>query len=170
MSAPSLEYKQARYLDYGFLAAKAEQAAEGLMDDRPLSPDERHVLKAGSDFLEKVATGARALTHGDYGVQNLTGAMEALELAVDPIEHLGQVIKEADISDLLQDVARTVSATSERDDRSALTDDDRTKIDVYRTFFDQFYRFIRAQMNEMRKEPLLGDRSRFGGPAGRLAW
>ncbi|MBL3961295.1 hypothetical protein KDW60_30125 [Burkholderia cenocepacia] len=169
MSAPSLEYKQARYLDYGFLAAKAEQAAEGLIEDRDLSDDERNVLRAGSEFLERVATGARVLTHGDYRVQNLTGAMEALELAVDPIEHLGQMIQDADISALLQDVARTVTENSARADRHALTTEDKGKVDIYRTFFDQFYLFIRAQMNEMNKEPLLGGRSRFGAQVGRIA-
>lgn len=170
MSAPSLEYKQTRYLDYGFLAAKAEQAAKSLIEQRPLSEDERHVLKAGSDFLEKVATGARVLTRGDYRVQNLTGAMEALELAVDPIEHLGQMFQQADISDFLQDVARTVAQSSDRAIQNQLTADDRAKIDLYRTFFVKFYQFIRTQMDEFDKEPILGNRSRFDSHIGSLAW
>jgi hypothetical protein len=171
MSAPSLEYKHAAYLDYAFLAAKAEKAADSLIDTHSLSDDERHVLKAGSTFLEQVATGARAVTHGDYRVQNLTGAMEALELAVDPLEHLGEMIKQADIADLLHDVAITVAAASDREVASELTAADRSKVDLFKFFFDHFYRFIRAQMGLMEKEPLIGDRGRFSAaPAARLAW
>jgi hypothetical protein len=171
MSAPSLEYKHAAYLDYAFLAAKAEKAADSLIDIHALSDDERHALKAGSEFLEQVATGARAVTHGDYRVNNLTSAMEALELAVDPLEHLGAVIKQADIADVLHDVAITVSAASDRAVALELTAADRSKVDLFKVFFDHFYRFIRVQMGLMDKEPLIGDRGRFNiSSSARLAW
>jgi hypothetical protein len=161
MSAPTIEYKQSKYLDYGFLAARAEQAAGRLAAGEQLSESDRQILDAGSKFLKQVASGARALTSGDYRVQNLTSAMEALEFAMDPLEQLGDVLSGGDIGQLLGEVADAVSKSAQGTGAVQLSVEDKARVDLFQHFFDEFYKFIRAQMATTNKSPILGGRSRF---------
>jgi hypothetical protein len=161
MSAPTIEYKQSKYLDYGFLAARAEQAAARLVQGEALSESDRQALAAGSDFLKQVASGASALTSGDYRVQNLTGAMEALEFAMDPLEQLRDALAGGDIGQLLGETADAVSQSASRAGAVHLSAVERGRVDLFMSFFDEFYKFIRAQMAENGKAPILGGRSRF---------
>ncbi|HEM7879479.1 TPA: hypothetical protein U2L31_005919 [Burkholderia contaminans] len=161
MSVPTIEYKQSRYLDYGFLAARAEQAAARLANGEGLSESDLQILDAGSEFLKQVASGARALTSGDYRVQNLTSAMEALEYAMDPLEQLGDALSGGDVGQMLGEVADAVSSSAHQVGMVQLTETDRERVDLFRHFFDEFYKFIRAQIAANTKAPLLGGRSRF---------
>jgi hypothetical protein len=161
MSVPTIEYKQSKYLDYGFLAARAEQAATRLANGEQLSDSDRQVLDAGSEFLKQVASGARALTSGDYRVQNLTSAMEALEYATDPLEQLGDALSGGDVGQVLGEAAEAVSLRAHHAGEEQLSDVDRVRVDLFRHFFDEFYKFIRAEMTANTKSPLLGGRSRF---------
>ncbi|MCQ0033133.1 hypothetical protein [Burkholderia glumae] len=160
MSAPTIEYKHSKYLDYGFLAARAEQAAAKLAQGEGLSDSDKQMLDAGSEFLKQVASGASALTSGNYRVQNLTSAMEALEFAMDPLEQLGDALSDDDIGQVLSEAADAVTYSAHHP-ADQLSDASRARIDLFRHFFDEFYKFIRAQMSATSKAPILGGRSRF---------
>ena len=160
MSAPSLEYQNAKYLNFGFLAAKAEKASQALTENRSLTTEEISVLKNGSEFLKQVATGAKALYSGDYQVQNLKGAMEAFEFVMDPLEQLGAVLNGTDIAKALNDAAETVVKLGNEGTQN-ISEVQQKQVELFRIFYDQFYTFIRAQMTQMNKESLLGDKLRF---------
>jgi hypothetical protein len=160
MSAPTLGYQQAKYLDYGFLAAKAEKAAKALAEKRPLTEEDRAALEHGSEFLKQVAAGAQALTSGNYQVQNLKGAMEAFEVAVDPLEQLGDILAHGDIARALNGAAEAVSSKV-MEPQSMLSADQLSGIELYGNFFGSFYNFVRAHISQTNRTPLLGDGGRF---------
>lgn len=161
MSAPSVDFRHTKYLDYGFMAARVEKAAQHALDGTLLSDEDRASLRTGSDFLRQVAQGARALTTGDYQVQNLTGAMEALDFAIDPLEQLGDLLSQEDLAKVLQDAADAVTGSADRNDSGQLTTMERDNLVFCRDFFDQFYNFVREQIDNASSENLLGDSARF---------
>ena len=160
MSAPSLEYQHAKYINYGFLAAKAEKACHALTQNRELTPEEFSVLQNGSEFLKQVATGAKALDSGNYQVNNLKGAMDAFEFVIDPLEQLSEFFNNTDIADALNNAAETV-ITLGLHPSQAISDKQLKQIELFREFYEHFYTFIQFQMSQVKKDNPLGDKLRF---------
>lgn len=160
MSAPSLQYQNAKFMNYGFLAAKAEKAVHALCQKQPLTAEEVAVLKDGSEFLKQVATGAQALSSGNYQVQNLKSAMEAFEFVIDPLEQLGDALNQMDIAAALNDAADTVVKLGDQGTEN-ISNEQLQELELFRVFYESFYSFICSQLAQMNKESLLGNKSRF---------
>lgn len=163
MSAPSQELQKAKLLDYAFLAAKAERASAAMISSTPLSIEDRSVLTEASNFMRQVATGAQVLATGNYQVGNFTRAMEALEVAINPLEELSAAMNDRDISSVLSEAANLVSSKVGEENAIGLSATELVNIELFKEFFDLFYRFILNKIDQSNSVPLLGGRNRFGG-------
>jgi hypothetical protein len=161
MSAPIQEFQRAKFLDYAFLAAKAEKAAGALIANTPLSTEDRTVLSDASKFLQQVATGAKALSTGNYQVGNFTAAMEALEFAMNPLEELSAALNDRDVSLVLTEAASVISAKIAEQRMVPLNEAELREAGLFQSFFDLFYRFILDRIDQTNRVAILGARGRF---------
>lgn len=161
MSAPGQEFRHAKFLDYAFLAAKSEKAVSGMITDGQLSDEDRSVLNQASNFLRQVATGAQALTTGNYQVGNFNAAVEALEVAMDPLQELSEALKDRDIAQVLSETAQVISTKAAESPLRPLNSDELEDAKLFKAFFDLFYRFILAKIDQMSQVSVLGARGRF---------
>jgi len=163
MSAPNQELQKAKLLDYAFLAAKAERASAALIANTPLSPEDRSVLNEASNFLRQVATGAEALSTGNYQVGNFTRAMEALEVAINPLEELSSALNDRDISAVLSEAADMMSSKINGTNGERLADTELEDAQLFKSFFDLFYRFVLNKIDQTNSVAILGTHGRFDG-------
>lgn len=161
MSAPSQEFRHSKFLDYAFLAARSEKAVSEMIGEVQLSEEDRMVLNQASDFLRNVATGAQALTSGNYHVRNFSAAMEAIEVAMNPLEGLSGVLKDRDVAQALSETADVISAKASESPMQPLNEHELEEAKLFKAFFDLFYRFILAKIDEKSRVGVLGAHGRF---------
>ena len=133
-----------------------------MISSTPLSSEDRSILTDASNFMRQVATGAQALATGNYQVGNFTRAMEALEVAINPLEELSAALNDRDISSVLSEAADLVSSKVGEDNAVHLSEAELIDVELFKEFFDLFYRFILNKIEQTNSVPLLGARNRFG--------
>lgn len=154
MSTPTADQRNANYLSYGFLAARAEKASILLQEGQALSPSDKEALHAAADFLSKVSTGANFLTSasGQFQSNDLVSALDALDLAIDSIQTMSDRIKNNEIGKLFAEVAETVS--NQIENPKALSGNEKSQVQLFQAFFDALYQYVSSVLE--RETPLLG--------------
>lgn len=156
MSAPAADFRNANFLSYGFLATRAEKAAKLLQAGEALSASDAEALQAATDFMNKVSSGATYLISGAFQSNDLVGALDALNLAIDPIQTLSDRIKGNEIGKLFADVAQTVTRATQNPS-TPMSVDDKTQIQLFQAFFDALYRYVSSELE--RETPVIGSPS-----------
>lgn len=156
MSAPAADFRNANFLSYGFLAARAEKAARLLQAGETLSTSDSEALQAATDFMNKVSSGATYLTSGAFQTNDLVGALDALNLAIDPIQTLSDSIKGNEVGKLFAEVAQTVTRATQNP-LTQISAADKTQIQLFQAFFDALYRYISSELE--RETPVIGSPS-----------
>lgn len=154
MSAPRADLHHASLLSYGFLAARAEAAAKLLEERKELSAADREALQDAADFLRKISTGADFLTERKLKPQDLMGALDALNIAMDPIKRISSFFSNGKISDIFASTANTVASHVDATSPRSISTQEMENIRIFRAFFDALYVFV---TNELEQDtPLVG--------------
>ena len=155
MSAPAVEYKQANLLSYGFLAARAEKAAQLLRKGELVSGHDTQALREAAGFLKKVSSGVNfLLTTGDFQSNDLVGALEALHLAIDPIQRIASQLQDnKEFADLFSNIADAVLRRIDNAN-TAPTEDEDLRLQLFQAFFDALYQFVSTELE--RHSPAIG--------------
>jgi hypothetical protein len=154
MSNPNMDFNRVKYLGYRFMASKAESAVKKLIEGEKLSKEDRSALKVGSDFLRQVANGVEIVGSTTNSIQNhaysLTESMEALKLAIDPLQKLKDRFHYQDMSTILNTAANIVVQYSIDESGADIKDDELKSARLFEIFFDQFYWYLCGQTNQAK--------------------
>jgi len=116
MSAPNHYIRDAEHINYGFLSVRAVEVFKKLKNKQTLSAEDNDILNRVVTFLSQIADGAELISAGSYQGCNAMASMDALNLAMGPLERLQDLIEDKDISaffrQLFKDVQLLVSAKS----------------------------------------------------------
>ncbi len=154
MSAPAVDLQNAKFLNYGFLATRAKAAAKRLECGEDLTGSERDAIDVGIDFLKSVSTGASYLEGSDPPTGGLLDALDALDLAIDPVTELSKQLEDnQEIGDFLAMVASAVERSA-KNPKAPRDSKDATSFKLFELFFDSLYRQV-SQLLE-RDEPVIG--------------
>lgn len=137
MSAPAFESKVADYIGQGFLAIKAKNALKAILGGKTLTVQEREVLLKAEKFLKEIASGASLVSTGEARGIKPMDSMIALDYAMDPIEHLRDLLGNREVSDFFNDLANSVGQSAQGDAKAQSAGEPMLNFAV--SFFDALY-------------------------------
>jgi len=151
MSGPNTMLREAEYLDCGFLAAQSQETISKLLGEKPLSESDRQILGAASDFLNKVSDGANLVSTGRSERHNSRASMQALDVAMGPLEVLHDLIRDGEVADFFKGLAEATKKASGGDNSQI------EQLENSKRFFQVLYNSTLKTLNN--DFPPLGDRS-----------
>lgn len=138
MSAPGQEFRESEYLGLGLLAVTSSTLIDRILAGDGLDDDDKHTLLRATHFLHDVSSGAKLVTTGVSSNASAADSVRKLAYSVEPLAFMQAHLKEAEVGDVFDRVAKTI----EHSLVTAPNADERGDLEIAKDFFYQLQAFL----------------------------
>lgn len=149
-------FRSAEPMSFAFLATRASNALERVIEDKPIGADEKDVLDQAVQFLREISNGAQISTHGTFAEGlSPSRSLAALDIAFGPIDALRRLVSnEKDVALIFEKLSNAVEHVRE----TGKTEGNVTLMQGVKQFFDALSAFV---LNDLAtRNPLVGTSAR----------